>query len=172
MTVPVLRRRQRALRGYLTRFELVTPFGAQHSLGLDGMVRRIYEYQEEGWTIMNLISTIGAFVLGLSILLTIINVVQSLKKGAIAGPDPWKANTLEWFTSSPPPEHNFDAIPRMAILLAGREGVRMISRFGPGRIESVVLLSKHAAGEATEEKLPHVRVPTLVVGGELEFVLR
>ena len=43
--------------------------------------------------------------------MTIINVWRSLKAGAIAGPDPWKANTLEWFTSSPPPVNNFDVVP-------------------------------------------------------------
>jgi cytochrome c oxidase subunit I len=89
-------------------------FLIQHSMGLDGMPRRIYEYTaESGWGWMNLISTIGAFTLALSVLLTIINVVRSNKRGAIAGPDPWKANTLEWFTSSPPPENNFDVIPRV-----------------------------------------------------------
>jgi heme/copper-type cytochrome/quinol oxidase subunit 1 len=62
---------------------------------------------------MNMISTIGAFTLAFSILLTVINVVRSLKKGPIAGPDPWKANTLEWFTPSPPPENNFDVVPRV-----------------------------------------------------------
>jgi cytochrome c oxidase subunit 1 len=40
-----------------------------------------------------------------------VNVARSLKRGAIAGPDPWKANTLEWFTTSPPPANNFDAVP-------------------------------------------------------------
>jgi cytochrome c oxidase subunit 1 len=89
-------------------------FLIQHSAGLDGMPRRIYEYSAaSGWGWMNLISTIGAFTLALSVLLTIVNVVISSKKGAIAGPDPWKANTLEWFTSSPPPENNFDVIPRV-----------------------------------------------------------
>ena len=78
------------------------------------MPRRIFEYQATaGWHAYNLISTIGAFIIALGVLLTIINVVRSLKRGAIAGPDPWKANTLEWFTTSPPPEHNFDAIPRV-----------------------------------------------------------
>jgi heme/copper-type cytochrome/quinol oxidase subunit 1 len=47
------------------------------------------------------------------VLLTIINVVRSVKKGTIAGPDPWKANTLEWLTPSPPPENNFDVVPRV-----------------------------------------------------------
>jgi cytochrome c oxidase subunit I len=89
-------------------------FLIQHSAGLDGMPRRIYEYSSEsGWGWMNLISTIGAFTLAFSILLTVINLVRAIKKGPIAGPDPWKANTLEWFTPSPPPENNFDVIPRV-----------------------------------------------------------
>ena len=91
-----------------------TTFLVQHSLGLSGMPRRIYEYTEDvGWSVYNLVSTIGAFILALGILLTIINVVRSLKRGAIAGGDPWKGNTLEWYTTSPPPENNFDVIPRV-----------------------------------------------------------
>jgi cytochrome c oxidase subunit I len=89
-------------------------FLIQHSAGLDGMPRRIYEYtQGSGWGWMNMISTIGAFILATSVLLSVINIVRSLKHGPIAGPDPWKANTLEWFTPSPPPENNFDVIPRV-----------------------------------------------------------
>jgi cytochrome c oxidase subunit I len=89
-------------------------FLIQHSAGLDGMPRRIYEYSTaSGWHVYNLISTIGSFILATGVLLTIVNVVRSLKKGTVAGPDPWKANTLEWFTTSPPPENNFDVIPRV-----------------------------------------------------------
>jgi cytochrome c oxidase subunit 1 len=89
-------------------------FLIQHAAGLSGMPRRIYEYESAaGWNTYNLISTIGSFILGIGVLLTVINIVYSLKKGAIAGPDPWKANTLEWYTTSPPPEHNFDVIPRV-----------------------------------------------------------
>ncbi len=89
-------------------------FLIQHSAGLDGMPRRIYEYNSNaGWGIMNLISSVGAYMLALSVLLTIVNLVRSSKKGTIAGPDPWKANTLEWFTPSPPPENNFDVVPRV-----------------------------------------------------------
>jgi len=89
-------------------------FLIQHSAGLDGMPRRVYEYSKEsGWWTFNLISTIGSFIIALSVLLTIINVLRSTKKGTIAGPDPWKANTLEWFTPSPPPENNFDVVPRV-----------------------------------------------------------
>jgi cytochrome c oxidase subunit I len=87
-------------------------FFVQHALGLDGMPRRIYTYQPGlGWSTYNLISTIGAWMLGFGVLLTVLNVTRSLKRGRIAGPDPWKANTLEWFTSSPPPVNNFDTIP-------------------------------------------------------------
>ena len=89
-------------------------FLIQHSAGLDGMPRRIYEYSpESGWQLYNVISTIGAFMIAFGVLLTVINLVRSLKKGPIAGPDPWKANTLEWFTPSPPPENNFDVVPRV-----------------------------------------------------------
>ena len=91
-----------------------TTFLVQHSLGLSGMPRRIYEYPSDvGWSLMNFVSTVGSFVLGFGVLLTIINVVISVKRGKLAGGDPWKGNTLEWFTSSPPPENNFDAIPRV-----------------------------------------------------------
>jgi cytochrome c oxidase subunit 1 len=45
------------------------------------------------------------------VIVTIVNVARSLKVGVVAGPDPWKGNTLEWFTPSPPPQNNFDVIP-------------------------------------------------------------
>jgi cytochrome c oxidase subunit I len=89
-------------------------FLIQHSAGLDGMPRRIYEYSATaGWNEYNLISTIGAFTIALGVWVTIYNVARSYKHGAIAGPDPWKANTLEWFTPSPPPHNNFDVVPRV-----------------------------------------------------------
>jgi len=104
-------------------------FLIQHSAGLDGMPRRIYEYgSSAGWDVQNLVSTVGAFVLALSILLTVINVVRSLKNGVIAGPDPWKANTLEWFTTSPPPENNFDVIPRVRSVEPMKDIRRQIER--------------------------------------------
>ncbi len=87
-------------------------FFVQHALGLSGMPRRIYTYQPGlGWSTYNLISTIGAFILGLGMLMTLFNAVRSIKHGKIAGPDPWKGNTLEWFTTSPPPVNNFDTVP-------------------------------------------------------------
>jgi heme/copper-type cytochrome/quinol oxidase subunit 1 len=89
-------------------------FLVQHSMGLSGMPRRIYDYPESaGWGTYNLISTIGSFLLGIGVLVTVVNVLLSLKRGQRAGNDPWQGNTLEWFTQSPPPENNFDVIPRV-----------------------------------------------------------
>jgi cytochrome c oxidase subunit 1 len=75
-----------------------------------------------------LISTIGAFILGVGILLTIINIARSLKVGVVAGPDPWKGNTLEWFVPSPPPVNNFDAIPRVRSVEPMRDIRRQVER--------------------------------------------
>jgi cytochrome c oxidase subunit I len=97
---------------YLMFFGFLMTFLIQHVIGLDGMPRRVYEYDNVGnLALYNLISTIGSFVLAAGVLVTIVNVVRSLKHGAIAGPDPWKANSLEWFTTSPPPTNNFDVVP-------------------------------------------------------------
>jgi len=104
-------------------------FLVQHSLGLEGMPRRIYEYADTGnLHVLNLISTIGAFILATGVLVTVFNVLRSLKRGAIAGPDPWKANTLEWFTPSPPPENNFDAIPRVRSVEPMKDIRRAVAR--------------------------------------------
>jgi heme/copper-type cytochrome/quinol oxidase subunit 3 len=87
-------------------------FFVQHFLGLLGMPRRVYTYPDlPYWAALNLASTIGAFVLGASVLVLVANVLRSLRVGAIAGDNPWNAWTLEWATSSPPPEHNFTGVP-------------------------------------------------------------
>jgi cytochrome c oxidase subunit I len=87
-------------------------FMPQHVLGLKGMPRRIATYEaHQGWDVWNLISTVGAFLIALSLLVFLVNLFLSLRSPKIAGDDPWEGNTLEWMTSSPPPEHNFDALP-------------------------------------------------------------
>jgi cytochrome c oxidase subunit 1 len=107
---------------------LVT-FLIQHSLGLDGMPRRVYEYDNVGHLqLYNQISTVGSFILGAGVLLTVINIWRSLTHGVVAGPDPWEANTLEWFVPSPPPEHNFDAIPRVRSLEPMKDIRREVER--------------------------------------------
>ena len=89
-------------------------FFPMHQLGLSGMPRRIADYPADaGWTQLNIVSSIGSVLIALATALFVWNVVQAvwLRRGAMAGPDPWEGNTLEWATSSPPPHHNFVAIP-------------------------------------------------------------
>ncbi|MCS0613593.1 cytochrome c oxidase subunit I [Massilia kyonggiensis] len=87
-------------------------FFPMHLLGLWGMPRRVYTYSAEmGWDGMNLLSSIGAAIIAASMLLFLVNVVRSLRRGAMAGRDPWGAGTLEWSVPSPPPMGNFDVIP-------------------------------------------------------------
>jgi cytochrome c oxidase subunit I len=114
---------------------VLTTFLIQHVMGLDGMPRRIYEYDNVGHlALYNAISTVGSFILALGVLVTIVNVARSLKSGPIAGPDPWKANTLEWFTVSPPPVNNFDTIPQIRSAEPMRDIRREVERrtMGPG----------------------------------------
>jgi cytochrome c oxidase subunit 1 len=106
-------------------------FLIQHSLGLSGMPRRIYRYENAPeWATMNLISTIGSFILGIGVLVTLVNVIVSVKNGKKAGNDPWKGNTLEWFTQSPPPENNFDVVPRVRSVEPMKDIRREVLRSG------------------------------------------
>jgi cytochrome c oxidase subunit I len=87
-------------------------FFPMHILGLLGMPRRIYTYPAtSGWNELNLISTVGAFMLGLSVMVFLFNVIGTFKNGQKAGSDPWDAFTLEWDTTSPPKKYNFLTVP-------------------------------------------------------------
>ncbi len=87
-------------------------FGPQHFLGVDGMPRRVFTYPAEmGWGFWNLVSTLGAYTLGIATLVFIFNAIKTLRNGQRAGDDPWDGRTLEWSTSSPPAHYNFATIP-------------------------------------------------------------
>jgi cytochrome c oxidase subunit I len=87
-------------------------FVTMHFPGLLGMPRRIYTYPaDRGWDMWNLVTTLGVPLQALAVLIFIVNVVYSLRRGAPAGDNPWEAWTLEWATTSPPPAYNFAALP-------------------------------------------------------------
>jgi heme/copper-type cytochrome/quinol oxidase subunit 1 len=87
-------------------------FMPMHWSGLYGMPRRIYQYDAgQGWEIYNQMSTWGAYLQALSVLVGAYNILRSRKRGAVAGNDPWGAPSLEWSIPSPAPVYNFAAIP-------------------------------------------------------------
>lgn len=87
-------------------------FFIQHHLGLTGMSRRIQPYSNDmGWGTLNLISTIGSYILAIGIFLFVVNVFVSRRQGQPAGNDPWGGPTLEWATTSPPPKFNWLYLP-------------------------------------------------------------
>jgi cytochrome c oxidase subunit I len=87
-------------------------FFPMHIMGLLGMPRRIYTYPGNlGWNELNLLATIGAFTLGVAMLVFLWNFVITLRSGEAAGTDPWDAFTLEWDTDSPPKPYNFLEVP-------------------------------------------------------------
>ena len=87
-------------------------FFPQHLLGLAGMPRRIYTYSNGSWETDNLISTIGSYVMGAAMLVFVVNVIWTRRRAGVrAGNDPWLGDTLEWYTTSPPPPHNFEKVP-------------------------------------------------------------
>jgi cytochrome c oxidase subunit I len=94
---------------FLIGFNLT--FFVQFLVGLDGMPRRIADYQIDRWTSANVASTAGAFLTGVSVLIFLWNFLVSIRRGQRAGDDPWGGNSLEWVTSSPPPHHNFHELP-------------------------------------------------------------
>jgi cytochrome c oxidase subunit 1 len=80
-------------------------------LGDEGMPRRVANWSQPDWRAPNVVATVGAYVIALSLVLFLVNVARSLRIGRLAGPDPWEGQTLEWATPSPPPRENFDVLP-------------------------------------------------------------
>jgi cytochrome c oxidase subunit 1 len=128
-------------------------FFPMHILGLMGMPRRVYTYTPDmGWAHLNLLSTAGAVMFAASFAVLIANVIHGLRRGALAGDNPWGASTLEWATSSPPPPYNFSRIPVVAHrdpLWADGENLPVVAGLSVQRRE--VLLSSIAEAE------PHSR---------------
>ena len=136
-------------------------FAPMHILGLRGMPRRIYTYDDSlGLNALNMLASIGSFVIAFSTLLFIYNVIHSTKHRVDAGPDPWDARTLEWATSSPPPDYNFPVTPTVHEVddfwhqkyTEDDEG-RLIRRDGsrPGPSQADELLYGHRKGAALAE---------------------
>jgi cytochrome c oxidase subunit I+III len=95
-------------------------FFPMHQLGLQGMPRRVYTYLPGmNWGDLNLLATAGGLILTLGVLTFVINAFASRRRGAVAGDNPWGADTLEWGTSSPPPSYNFFRLP----VVQGREAL-------------------------------------------------
>ncbi|HEU5276516.1 MAG TPA: cytochrome c oxidase subunit I [Xanthobacteraceae bacterium] len=115
MTGRMLSEKLGQLNFWLTFIGFNVAFFPMHISGLMGMPRRIYTY-DAAWDLdtPNLITTIGAFILALGILVFFLNVIASLRSGERAGPNPWDAPTLEWSVPSPPPPYNFTVIPSVA----------------------------------------------------------
>jgi cytochrome c oxidase subunit 1 len=116
MTGRMLDERLGQLHFWLTFIGFHTTFLVHHWLGSEGMPRRYANYlPTDGWTTLNMVSTLGAFILGLSSLPFAWNLWKSFRFGELAvGDDPWGfGNSLEWATSCPPPLRNFDRVPRI-----------------------------------------------------------
>jgi cytochrome c oxidase subunit I len=89
-------------------------FFPMHFLGLEGMPRRISTYTADtGWGPLNLLETLGSYLIAISMLVALANLILTLRRPRDAGDDPWQANTLEWATSSPPPPNNFNWLPEV-----------------------------------------------------------
>jgi cytochrome c oxidase subunit I len=87
-------------------------FGPMHVIGLEGQPRRMYTYPGNlGFNMWNMVASIGSFILGLGVLVFLVNAILSFRGPRNAPLDPWDARSYEWMTTSPPKEHNFDAIP-------------------------------------------------------------
>ncbi|MCC7366829.1 MAG: cytochrome c oxidase subunit I [Chloroflexi bacterium] len=97
---------------WLTIVGVNLTFFPMHVVGLMGMPRRVYTYPDlPWWGPINVLVTIGALVTAAGVLLLVVNILYSLRRGRLAGDNPWDAWTLEWATTSPPPAYNFESLP-------------------------------------------------------------
>jgi cytochrome c oxidase subunit I len=112
MTGKLLNERLGQIHFWLVFIGMNLAFFPMHNLGLLGMPRRVYAYPANlGWNELNLLSSVGALLIGLGVMVFLANLILSLKQGEPAGDDPWDAFTLEWDTTSPPKKYNFLILP-------------------------------------------------------------
>ncbi|WP_336273642.1 cytochrome c oxidase subunit I [Vreelandella indica] len=135
-------------------------FFPMHQLGLEGMPRRVYTYTAEmGWGDLNLLSTLGSFVLAAGFVVTLSNAIWSLYRGQHAGANPWNAPTLEWSTDSPPPAYNYRHIPvvesRWPLWDWQRRGERRVVTGLSHQRREIVITSILDADPVGVQVLPH-----------------
>ena len=136
-------------------------FFPMHITGLLGMPRRIYTYPDGiGLTTPNIITTIGAYLFALGVLIFVANVLYSRKHGALAGPNPWDAPTLEWSVPSPAPPYNFVVLPSVASRHPLWEA-RLDEGDGESVLDRGLLLDHH-----------HETLGTTVMDGEPDVILK
>ena len=148
-------------------------FGPMHVLGLQGMSRRIDTYSSGfGFELWNLIATIGAFVIALSVLVLFANIIRSKRRAAELpppGPDPWDARTLEWMIPSPAPVHNFDEVPTVESL--DEWWHRKYGYDDDGKVIRIATVGEAAQdGSATDVHLPAPSFWPIVVAAGLPLV--
>jgi cytochrome c oxidase subunit I len=152
-------------------------FFPMHVLGLHGMPRRVYTYLEEsGWGRLNLLATAGGLLIALSLLLTLINVVRSRRRGAVAGPNPWGASGLEWWVASPPPCYTFLHLPvveaRDPLWDQGPGGLPIVSGLHSARREVLVTTLLDARPDHRKQEPSSSPAPFLMaLGLGVGFVL-
>ncbi|MDQ1520060.1 MAG: cytochrome c oxidase subunit, partial [Actinomycetota bacterium] len=159
-------------------------FFPMHVLGLLGMPRRVYTYQSGlGWDGLNLLATIGGFLFAVGTGITLVNFIISRRRGAPAGPNPWKADTLEWAISSPPPHYNFAAIPlvqsrhplwdpEFAVAMSGADrATEAFGEEGAEARETPITAGLQAAPEDTMVVPPETLLPFVLALGIAVFVV-
>jgi cytochrome c oxidase subunit 1 len=133
ITGRMLNERLGRLHFWMTFVGFNITFMPMHVLGLEGMPRRVADYAPE-FAGLNLVATLGSFLLATSTLPFLYNAIHSLVKGAVAGPNPWRALSLEWTVSSPPPIYNFATPP---VVIADPYGYGEVQVGGPAPVPGV-----------------------------------
>jgi cytochrome c oxidase subunit 1 len=134
-------------------------FAPFHILGLQGMARRYYRYPaHQGFDFWNMVSTIGSFIIALSILVFLINIVHTHFKGKLAGDDPWDARTIEWSIPNPTPHYNYLEIP----IVHERDDWwhKKYTEDEQGNLVPVMAGASEEAGEHVEHAEPHMPKPS------------